>query len=281
MALTIGALLAVSAPVRAEEAAFVQEFADAHREHLMLKMASIIEENRDKVVGEIEALLKANLDPDISADDREGNFYIAELLARSYNELTGDPEPLKKVKQRVFDARLPAEIVSKATDGVNTVEFPPPDAEARNLFSPGNIVIRQGEKVRWVNNDDEAHIFATMPLIGMSGIKSPSVAAGESWEYKFDKPGKYYLICFIHRGMISKVTVLGKDEPPAAPETAAATEPAQDETKTGTPTGESAETVATDAPSAPKQPCSAKTPDDTDEGKPKVKKKKKKSWWRR
>lgn len=86
------------------------------------------------------------------------------------------------------------------------------DGKIRNVFSPDNVIIKQGEKVRWVNEDKYKHLFAsTMQFLGgMGGISSPDVEPGESWEYKFEKPGEYFYMCFIHRGMLGKVTVMGE-----------------------------------------------------------------------
>ena len=68
--------------------------------------------------------------------------------------------------------------------------------------------IKKGEVVRWVNNDNVAHLLASMHVIGEQGIFSPRVAPGNSWEYRFDKAGEYYYICFIHKVMYGKVTVV-------------------------------------------------------------------------
>lgn len=78
---------------------------------------------------------------------------------------------------------------------------------ARSIFLPDVIIIKKGGTVRWVNNDKTAHLVASVPVIGEGGIFSPEIGDGESWEYRLNKPGEYYYICFIHKVMYGKVIV--------------------------------------------------------------------------
>ena len=85
--------------------------------------------------------------------------------------------------------------------------MPKPSGDDKNIFKPDNITIKRGESVRWVNTGETEHILASMPLISVPGLFSPKVEAGQSWDYKFEKTGEYYYLCFIHKSMIGKVTV--------------------------------------------------------------------------
>ena len=187
------------------------------------KMSSVVEVNRDMIPGEIKALLEESRNPEVTVETREENHYIAELMAIRYKDITGDTAPLIEVKKEVFNSKLSPPVRSTPTNGVHMVELPEGMGEMKNLFSPDNIIIKTGETVRWVNRDHIAHVFASMPIIGLGGIFSPSVAPGGTWEYTFTKPGEYYYICFIHRGMIGRVTVEG---------------PGGEDAATGAPAGE-------------------------------------------
>jgi len=189
------------------ESEITQQFLEAYDQKSALKMAEVIKVNKDKVPAEITALVNEAMAPDISQEDRDGKFFVADMMARAYKDETGDVEILKFVKRKEFDSKLGPAVRSVAKDGVHIVEFPKATEEAKNIFKPDNIIIKAGETVRWVNNDEQGHIFASMPVIGIGGIFSPKVEPGKSWDFKFEKPGEYFYICFIHHGMIGKVTV--------------------------------------------------------------------------
>lgn len=54
-------------------------------------------------------------------------------------------------------------------------------------FSPANIVVRQGTKVTWTNNDTVPHIVR-----GDKGVPvSPSLAPGQSYSFTFNTVGTY------------------------------------------------------------------------------------------
>lgn len=189
------------------ESELTKQFIDALDQKDSAKLASIVKDNKDKIPGEIKAIIAEAALPETTKDDRESKFYLAEIMARTYKDSTGDIEPLKDVKRKNFESRLTQPVRSAPTNGVHTVEFPKATETAKNIFKPDNIIIKKGESVRWVNNDETGHVFSSMPLIGLAGIFTPRIEPGQTWEYKFEKTGDYYYICFIHHGMIGKITV--------------------------------------------------------------------------
>jgi plastocyanin len=189
------------------ESKIVADFLAAYDAKDAVGMTAITEKNKEKIPSEILALLYESVLPKTTEEDREANFFIAELLAKSYKDATGDIEPLLNVKRTVFDSKLAQPLSSTTKDGVHIVELPEANDNETNIFKPDNIIIKQGETVRWVNRDKVAHIFASMPFIGMGGIFTPNIQPEENWEYKFEKPGEYYYLCFIHMGMVGKITV--------------------------------------------------------------------------
>lgn len=177
-------------------------------------MYAAVNDNLDAVPAEILELIKEAKAPGTTPEDRGSYLYIAELMAKAYKDKTGDLEPLLNVKKRSFEARLGAPVRLKAENGVDTILIPKATGETKNIFEPDNVIIKQGETVRWVNSDEIAHIFSTLPLISAGKFFAKSVEPGESWEFKFEKPGEYFYLCFIHPSMVGKITVEGAE--PAA-----------------------------------------------------------------
>ncbi len=209
MTLTVAFFLLLGGQqVRAAESELVETFMQAYDSKNLLGMTEIVRKNKDKVPAEVRALVKEALAKDTSPEEKTAKFFMAELMAREYNNVTSDPSLLIEIKKEEFNSRLHKAVKSEPKNGVHTVVIPKGTEKERNVFIPDNLIIRQGETVRWKNNDTIAHIFASMPLIGKGGIFTPSIEPGASWEYKFEKPGEYYYLCFIHKGMVGKVTVL-------------------------------------------------------------------------
>ncbi len=154
----------------------------------------------------IKFLLDEALSSRISGEEQESEFIVAEFMASEYKNLTGEIGLLRDVKRRIFESRLDPPIIQKLdADGMHVVRLT--NEKNKNILEPDNIIIKKGETVKWINEEGEPHLLASMPVIGASGIPSPRIEPGGSWEFKFDEPGEYYYICFIHRKMFGKITV--------------------------------------------------------------------------
>ena len=71
------------------------------------------------------------------------------------------------------------------------------------MFTPMSITVKAGSTVTWVNRDDEPH-----SVVSDTGqFRSGAVDTGESFAYKFDKPGTYHFSCSIHPRMIGTIVV--------------------------------------------------------------------------
>ncbi len=214
----------------AKESMLVEAFMKAYDAKNLADMSELIKSNKDKIPAEVRALVKEGLKKGLSKEEKTAKFFTGELMAREYNNLTGDSSVLIELKKAEFNSMLHKAVESKPVNSVNTVVIPLGTDKERNVFKPDNLVIHQGETVRWKNNDKIAHIFASMPLIGSGGIFTPSLEGGATWEFKFDKPGEYFYLCFIHKGMIGKITVLPNkktEKPEPSKKTGAATAPAE------------------------------------------------------
>ncbi|MBV9697995.1 MAG: cupredoxin family copper-binding protein [Gammaproteobacteria bacterium] len=71
------------------------------------------------------------------------------------------------------------------------------------MFSPGSITIHAGTTLRWVNRDEEPHT-----IVSVEGLfRSAAVDGGESFTFRFDKPGTYRYLCTVHPQMTGTVVV--------------------------------------------------------------------------
>ena len=210
--LVLIAVFALSGTAYSFESKIVNKFLTAYDAKDANGMAAVIEKNKDRIPSEILALLYEAMSPATKEEDKTANIFIAELMAKTYRDITGDFEPLLKVKRMVFNSKLSEAVTSSAKKGIHIVELPKASKDGMNIFSPDNIIIKQGETVSWVNEDKVSHIFASMPVIGEGGIFTPDIEPGKDWKYTFDKPGDYYYLCFIHKGMVGKVTVEATEE---------------------------------------------------------------------
>ncbi|MBI5492765.1 MAG: cupredoxin domain-containing protein [Deltaproteobacteria bacterium] len=208
----IGLSLAIALPLILKGACpqaseLTDKYVHALEQNDFISMTKIIEDNKDKLPGEVKSLLEEAKQPGISPEDRDAKFYQAELMAKAYKDATNEVGPLKEVKMKAFDAKLAPATRPAADNGVYMIELPKPTGDVKNVFKPENIVIKKGETVKWVNKDDTPHIFATMPVISAASFNSKSVEPNGTFEYKFEKPGEYFYLCFIHHAMIGKITV--------------------------------------------------------------------------
>lgn len=207
-------LFALNAGAQAAQSELVTKYLEAVDSKNALKMSAIIAENKDKVPAEVKALLEEAAKPGITPEDKEAQLYIAELLASGLKDETGDFTLLKEVKKAVFNSKLAdAPVRLKAENGIHVLQTThvmvkhDSSEEAKNIFVPDNIIIKKGETVRWENKDTIEHVLISMPAIGIGGIKATRIEPGQSFEFKFDNPGEYFYICYIHKGMVGKVTV--------------------------------------------------------------------------
>lgn len=207
-------LFALNAGAEAAQSELVTKYLEAVDSKNALKMSAIMAENKDKVPAEVKALLEEAAKPGITPEDKEAQLYIAELLASGLKDETGDFTLLKEVKKAVFNSKLAdAPVRLKAENGIHVLQTThvmvkhDSSEEAKNIFVPDNIIIKKGETVRWENKDTIEHVLISMPAIGIGGIKATRIEPGQSFEFKFDNPGEYFYICYIHKGMVGKVTV--------------------------------------------------------------------------
>ncbi len=191
----------------AQDEELLSEFMKATDTRDTMKLKELVEANKDAVPRIIKTIIYKTYSPSTEADVKEYLFYVGETVARTYNEVTGDLEPLIEIKKVSFESHLSKPVRPEPVDGVYIIETPPPSGDRKNVFVPDNIIIKKGSTVRWVNTDNISHVFASMSYIGKGGLYVPNLKPGETFEMTFNEPGEYYYICYIHKGMIGKITV--------------------------------------------------------------------------
>jgi len=69
-------------------------------------------------------------------------------------------------------------------------------------FNPAEITVKQGQTVRWTNEDSVPH------TVKFDSFQSPTLSNGDTYEHTFtEAPGEYDYSCAIHPYMMGKVIV--------------------------------------------------------------------------
>jgi plastocyanin len=72
-------------------------------------------------------------------------------------------------------------------------------------FDPAEVKVPVGGTVRWTNDEKRTSHSVIFPAEG--GLESERMFPGESWERRFDKPGRYDYRCGPHPEMKGSVVV--------------------------------------------------------------------------
>jgi plastocyanin len=70
-------------------------------------------------------------------------------------------------------------------------------------FVPSTLTIKAGEKVTWVNRDDEPHTATAND----KSFNSKTLENGERFSTEFRKPGTYQYYCALHPKMTAQIIV--------------------------------------------------------------------------
>ncbi|HYO10267.1 MAG TPA: cupredoxin family copper-binding protein [Tepidisphaeraceae bacterium] len=104
---------------------------------------------------------------------------------------------------------LAVAVAAKAKDDAK----PKDDAKAKDeakivnigklKYDPAEVTIKAGEKVVWVNKDDNDHTVTAND----GSFKSENLGRGEKFEHTFKKPGRYEYHCRYHPRMKAVIIV--------------------------------------------------------------------------
>jgi plastocyanin len=71
------------------------------------------------------------------------------------------------------------------------------------MFTPMALTTKVGGEVTWINQDDEPHT-----VVSDTGLfRSGALDTGNSYTFKFDKPGTYHVFCSLHPQMTATIVV--------------------------------------------------------------------------
>jgi plastocyanin len=71
------------------------------------------------------------------------------------------------------------------------------------MFAPAALTVGVGATVTWTNKDDEPHT-----VVSDGGLfRSGALDTGESFSFRFDRPGTYRYVCSIHPRMVGTIVV--------------------------------------------------------------------------
>jgi plastocyanin len=73
----------------------------------------------------------------------------------------------------------------------------------KNFMFAMDVTVTAGSTVTWKNQDGEPHTVASLDGL----FRSPALDEGDTYSFKFEKPGVYRYICSIHPKMKATVTV--------------------------------------------------------------------------
>jgi len=75
--------------------------------------------------------------------------------------------------------------------------------EIQHFMFKMDVTVTPGSTVTWKNLDGEPHTVASIDGL----FRSKGLDEGDTYSFKFDKPGVYKYICSIHPSMRATVTV--------------------------------------------------------------------------
>jgi plastocyanin len=70
-------------------------------------------------------------------------------------------------------------------------------------FSPATMEIAVGETAQWINNDNAPHVI----VADDNSFQSPTLQAGESFNFTFVQAGTFNYHCSIHPSMKGTISV--------------------------------------------------------------------------
>ncbi len=71
-------------------------------------------------------------------------------------------------------------------------------------FDPASVKIHAGDRVSFINDDDEAHTVTASD----KSFDSQGLDGGQTWQHVFSKPGTYSYFCEMHPYMKAEIVVL-------------------------------------------------------------------------
>lgn len=95
-------------------------------------------------------------------------------------------------------------IATLLTIGASAPAKPVVTVHIKNFaYVPAHLTVRVGDRVRFVNDDDEAHTVTAQDRSFDSG----GMDSRDSWQHVFVTPGRFTYFCALHPYMKATITV--------------------------------------------------------------------------
>jgi plastocyanin len=124
--------------------------------------------------------------------------------------LLANEPPIRTMTSETSSTTNQTNLTTNSSTASNTTEVKIIGDEVKEPYIPGSIIIQSGDKVSWVNSDEEVHSVT-------SGLESSTdkgkqydsglLNADQTFEHTFDKPGTYNYYCTVHPIMTGLVNV--------------------------------------------------------------------------
>lgn len=164
-------------------------------------------ENSDKVAFEIDRALAKVTDKKMKKKERKFYFNLADVMTKSYTAATGDNSYLSKVKAKFFDFKLSEPFTPEKLITEHDIRL------EEKKFTPDNIVIDVGDKVKWRNYGRKPHTIMSSLETGKRALLSKSMGKLDIYEFTFEEPGIYYYHSLVYKKIMGKITVLDVNAP--------------------------------------------------------------------
>ena len=146
----------------------------------------------------------ANTIKETSHEIQESGTQTLESIKESTQKLTNEAKDIEEITQDLAASKLPSRLVT-IPSGTSI-----PGCEEINLcYDPSSLTIFVGGEIIWKNNDNSAHTVTSGNIIeGPEGIfDSGLIKSGETFSFRFEKPGNYSYFCMIHPWATGSVKV--------------------------------------------------------------------------
>jgi plastocyanin len=124
--------------------------------------------------------------------------------------LLANEPPIRTMTSETSSTTNQTNLTTNSSTASNTTEVKIIGDEVKEPYIPGSIIIQSGDKVSWVNSDEEVH-SVTSGLESSAGrakqFDSGLLNANQTFEHTFDKPGTYSYYCTVHPIMTGLVNV--------------------------------------------------------------------------
>ncbi|MBE9531253.1 MAG: hypothetical protein IME98_00435, partial [Proteobacteria bacterium] len=90
----------------ASEKSITESYIEAFETNNQTMTYKIVEDNVEKIPAELKTLIYSTMAPNVEVEKKEATLYIAEQMAITYKEVTGDFEPLREIKKEQFESKL-------------------------------------------------------------------------------------------------------------------------------------------------------------------------------